>query len=144
MAPVTDPSHSTYEPRIDDPLLVDRDGSNANQYYLVSLSCLGAVVFIVAILVLLIRKNKLDRLRHHLMPVYNFDPTDEGEDWETQLLEDGLVSRPVLSSPTGGETTNFGSTGTTNINASQTQSLNSKPAVLYTTEQHPKLAFERV
>lgn len=40
------------------------------------------------------RKRKLERLRHRLMPLYNFDPGEEGEDdWETELLDEGFSSR---------------------------------------------------
>jgi hypothetical protein len=42
---------------------------------------------------IIIRKKRLDRLRHHLMPLYNFDPTEEGEDWEVELLEEGTDHR---------------------------------------------------
>lgn len=27
------------------------------------------------------------------MPLYNFDPAEEGEDWETELLEEGMDHR---------------------------------------------------
>ena len=40
------------------------------------------------------RRRKLERLRHRLMPLYNFDPGEEGEDdWETELLDEGFGSR---------------------------------------------------
>lgn len=29
----------------------------------------------------------MDRLRHHLMPMYSFDPNEDA-DWESELLED--------------------------------------------------------
>ncbi|KAG0442628.1 hypothetical protein HPB47_015653, partial [Ixodes persulcatus] len=53
--------------------------------------CLGLAA---ALVVFLVRKSRLDRLRHHLMPFYSFDPQDEGEDWEAELLEEGLTHRP--------------------------------------------------
>lgn len=34
-----------------------------------------------------IKKKRLDQLRHHLVPLYNFDP-GECEDWEAELLEE--------------------------------------------------------
>lgn len=34
------------------------------------------------------RKVKLDRLRHQLMPLYSFDP-EECDDWESDLLDEG-------------------------------------------------------
>lgn len=33
------------------------------------------------------KKRRLDQLRHHLVPLYNFDP-GECEDWEAELLEE--------------------------------------------------------
>ncbi|KAI1287684.1 hypothetical protein HDE_09913 [Halotydeus destructor] len=47
---------------------------------------------IVAGALFYIRRNRLEKLRHHLMPVYNFDPADDGEDWETQLLDESVTS----------------------------------------------------
>jgi hypothetical protein len=44
--------------------------------------CCSQVYFII-------RKKRLDHLRHHLMPLYNFDPTEEEEDWEVELIEEG-------------------------------------------------------
>ncbi|GIY61925.1 uncharacterized protein CEXT_68321 [Caerostris extrusa] len=35
------------------------------------------------------KEARLDKLRHHLMPLYSFDPAEEGEDWEAELLEEG-------------------------------------------------------
>lgn len=32
------------------------------------------------------RKRKLDNLRHRLMPLYNFDKTEQESDWETEFL----------------------------------------------------------
>ena len=37
---------------------------------------------------LLMLLHRLERLRHHLMPLYNFDATDSGGDWEADLLEE--------------------------------------------------------
>lgn len=37
---------------------------------------------------------RLDKLRHHLMPLYSFDPAEEGEDWEAELLEEGTDHQP--------------------------------------------------
>uniref|UniRef100_A0A8C2T094 Chromosome 3 open reading frame 18 n=1 Tax=Coturnix japonica TaxID=93934 RepID=A0A8C2T094_COTJA len=40
--------------------------------------------------VLYIRKRKrLEKLRHQLMPMYNFDPTEEQDELEQELLEHG-------------------------------------------------------
>lgn len=54
------------------------------------------LMFVVGLfaIIYILRKKHLDRLRHHLMPVYNFDPSDDGEDWETELLDDQMVHMP--------------------------------------------------
>ncbi|XP_078053032.1 uncharacterized protein LOC144478722 isoform X2 [Augochlora pura] len=53
---------------------------------------LGVVVFVIvlsAVVIIISRKRKLERLRHRLMPMYSFDPGEEEEDdWETELLEE--------------------------------------------------------
>ncbi|XP_076631009.1 uncharacterized protein LOC143346627 isoform X1 [Colletes latitarsis] len=55
---------------------------------------LGVVVFVIVLsavvwVIIISRKRKLERLRHRLMPMYNFDPGEEEEDdWETELLEE--------------------------------------------------------
>lgn len=51
--------------------------------------------------VYVIRKKHLDKLRHHLMPVYNFDPSEDGEDWETELLDDQFNPSSSTNSNTG-------------------------------------------
>ncbi|KAM5147997.1 uncharacterized protein C3orf18 homolog, partial [Mantella aurantiaca] len=45
--------------------------------------------------VLYIRKQKrLEKLRHQLMPMYNFDPAEEQEDLEQELLEPNRELQP--------------------------------------------------
>lgn len=36
---------------------------------------------------LLFKRLRLRRLRHHLMPVYNFEAGEEADYWEDQLLD---------------------------------------------------------
>ena len=67
-----------------------------------------AVCFVAVLMGVLyiLRKKHLDRLRHHLMPVYNFDPSDDGEDWETELLDDHFSHSPsadAVQSLAGGQ-----------------------------------------
>ena len=38
---------------------------------------------------------RLDRLRHHLVPLYNFDP-QEAEDWEAELLDDCTIYMHIV------------------------------------------------
>ncbi|XP_069938853.1 uncharacterized protein C3orf18 homolog [Cherax quadricarinatus] len=47
------------------------------------------------------RRRQLERLRHQLMPMYNFDPTDDGDDWENQLLEEERSLRPEAEKRSG-------------------------------------------
>ncbi|XP_014294117.1 small integral membrane protein 29 [Halyomorpha halys] len=62
-------------------------------YLLLPLSSLLIIAFLtVTVIILLKRKRRIDRLRHHLMPYYNFAPGEE-DDWETELLEsEGEIS----------------------------------------------------
>jgi len=57
---------------------------------------LAAMVLSLFAIIYYLRRRQLDRLRHHLMPVYNFDPSDDGEDWEAELLDDQMVHRPAI------------------------------------------------
>nr|XP_027211262.1 cell wall protein DAN4-like isoform X2 [Penaeus vannamei] len=60
-----------------------------------SLFILLAVILIIGAGVWWIRRRRqLERLRHQLMPMYNFDPTDDADDWENQLLEEERSLRP--------------------------------------------------
>ncbi|XP_037238928.1 uncharacterized protein C3orf18 homolog isoform X1 [Falco rusticolus] len=48
------------------------------------------VIGLAVAMVLYIRKRKrLEKLRHQLMPMYNFDPTEEQDELEQELLEHG-------------------------------------------------------
>ncbi|XP_036984530.2 uncharacterized protein C3orf18 homolog isoform X2 [Artibeus jamaicensis] len=48
--------------------------------------------------VLYIRKKKrLEKLRHQLMPMYNFDPTEEQDELEQELLEHGRDAASTLA-----------------------------------------------
>jgi len=57
---------------------------------------LAAMMLSLFAIIYYLRRRQLDRLRHHLMPVYNFDPSDDGEDWEAELLDDQMVHRPTI------------------------------------------------
>ncbi|XP_053158959.1 uncharacterized protein C3orf18 homolog [Hemicordylus capensis] len=48
------------------------------------------VIGLAVAMVLYIRKRKrLEKLRHQLMPMYNFDPAEEQDELEQELLEHG-------------------------------------------------------
>lgn len=56
-------------------------------YVLVPVGAVVLVALLAFIAVVIFRKNRMDRLRHHLMPMYSFDPNEDA-DWESELLED--------------------------------------------------------
>ncbi|XP_011310364.1 uncharacterized protein C3orf18 homolog isoform X2 [Fopius arisanus] len=61
------------------------------EYIFVPLGVMIFVVILTAVVLIISRRRKMERLRHRLMPLYNFDPSEEGEDdWETELLDEGL------------------------------------------------------
>ncbi|KAK3589465.1 hypothetical protein CHS0354_030587 [Potamilus streckersoni] len=61
-------------------------------YVLIPLGTLILVAVMAFVVVMICRRSKLDRLRHHLMPLYSFDPAEEG-DWESELLEEDRSNR---------------------------------------------------
>ncbi|KAL6262887.1 uncharacterized protein C3orf18 homolog isoform X4 [Pogonomyrmex barbatus] len=74
------------------------------EYIFVPLGVVVSVIILSAVVWVLIisRKRKLERLRHRLMPMYNFDPGEEEEDdWETELLDEcySTHQRRIMSSP---------------------------------------------
>ncbi|XP_028982513.1 uncharacterized protein C3orf18 homolog isoform X2 [Diachasma alloeum] len=61
------------------------------EYIFVPLGVMIFVVILTAVVLIISRRRRMERLRHRLMPLYNFDPGEEGEDdWETELLDEGL------------------------------------------------------
>ncbi|RLU25571.1 hypothetical protein DMN91_001728 [Ooceraea biroi] len=59
------------------------------EYIFVPLGVVVSVIILSAVVLIISRKRKLERLRHRLMPMYNFDPGEEEEDdWETELLDE--------------------------------------------------------
>nr|XP_012223097.1 PREDICTED: uncharacterized protein LOC105672619 isoform X2 [Linepithema humile] len=59
------------------------------EYIFVPLGVVVSVLILSAVVLIISRKRKLERLRHRLMPMYNFDPGEEEEDdWETELLDE--------------------------------------------------------
>ncbi|KAK1795675.1 hypothetical protein P4O66_001167 [Electrophorus voltai] len=54
------------------------------------------VIGLAVFMLLYIRKKKrLEKLRHQLMPMYNFDPAEEQDDLEQELLDHGRDSSPA-------------------------------------------------
>ncbi|XP_066581309.1 uncharacterized protein [Prorops nasuta] len=59
------------------------------EYIFVPLGVMVFVIVLSAVVLIISRKRKLERLRHRLMPMYNFDPgEEEDDDWETELLDE--------------------------------------------------------
>ncbi|XP_070192086.1 uncharacterized protein C3orf18-like isoform X2 [Littorina saxatilis] len=69
-------------------IAIERGGSNVLVYILVPLGSILFVGLVIAAIVFMLKRSRLERLRHHLMPLYNFDATDSGGDWEADLLEE--------------------------------------------------------
>ncbi|KAG1682341.1 hypothetical protein GQR58_011098 [Nymphon striatum] len=67
--------------------------SNVLTYAFIFFGVIAIIAVLVVAGIFIIKKSRLDKLRHHLMPLYNFDPAEEGEDWESELLEEGLDHR---------------------------------------------------
>ncbi|KAI5730566.1 hypothetical protein M8J76_015120 [Diaphorina citri] len=59
--------------------------------YLVALvSAISFLILFVSVMLFYLRKKRLDKLRHQLMPFYSFDPHEEDGDWESDLLDDNM------------------------------------------------------
>lgn len=61
--------------------------SHVLAYVLVPVGSFILVGLLALIAVMIFRKSRMDKLRHHLMPMYSFDPNEDA-DWESELLED--------------------------------------------------------
>ncbi|XP_028855190.1 uncharacterized protein C3orf18 homolog isoform X2 [Denticeps clupeoides] len=54
------------------------------------------VIGLATVVMLYIRKRKrLEKLRHQLMPMYNFDPGEDQDDLEQELLDHGRDGSPA-------------------------------------------------
>ncbi|KAM9325761.1 uncharacterized protein C3orf18 homolog [Gastrophryne carolinensis] len=72
----------------------ENGGSPTVGTWLLSLGIV-TVIGLAVTMVLYIRKQKrLEKLRHQLMPMYNFDPAEEQEDLEQELLEPNRDLQP--------------------------------------------------
>ncbi|XP_038054354.1 uncharacterized protein LOC119726659 [Patiria miniata] len=69
--------------------------NNVALYLLLPLVVIAGIAMLVMIISYLRKRIRLDKLRHQLLPLYNFDP-QEGEDWETELLTE---PRPSSQTP---------------------------------------------
>ncbi|XP_053544996.1 uncharacterized protein C3orf18 homolog [Bombina bombina] len=55
--------------------------------WLLSLGIVTVIGLAVAMVLYIRKQRRLEKLRHQLMPMYNFDPAEEQEDLEQELLE---------------------------------------------------------
>lgn len=65
-------------------------------YVLVPFFLITIVGIIMAVMMYIQKKRRYDRLRHHLLPMYNYDPAEELHEAEQELLvepEDTKVMR---------------------------------------------------
>lgn len=74
--------------------LPDLSQPNKGTIFLVALiSAVSFLILFVSVMLFYLRKKRLDKLRHQLMPFYSFDPHEEDGDWESDLLEDNVPKR---------------------------------------------------
>lgn len=71
--------------------------SHALVYILVPLAVLFLIGIIVFLIFFILRRNRIEKLRHAMMPVYSFDPEEEGADWESELLEEDREAQRALN-----------------------------------------------
>lgn len=92
----TTPNHTTESTTPFPPVTAATEDASAGHvlsYIFIPIGSLIFVILVAGLVLFLVRKSRLDKLRHHLMPLYNFDPAEEGEDWESELLEEGTDHR---------------------------------------------------
>uniref|UniRef100_A0A8C1LSJ1 Small integral membrane protein 29 n=1 Tax=Cyprinus carpio TaxID=7962 RepID=A0A8C1LSJ1_CYPCA len=74
-------------------------GDTAVSYVLVPFFLITALGIVAAVVMYIRRKRRIDRLRHQLLPVYTYDPTEELNEAEQEILwkeEDTKVIHPVM------------------------------------------------
>ncbi|XP_030634317.1 uncharacterized protein C3orf18 homolog [Chanos chanos] len=62
---------------------------------LVPFGIITAIGLAVVVLLYIRKKKRLEKLRHQLMPMYNFDPAEEQDDLEQELLDHGRDGSPA-------------------------------------------------
>ncbi|XP_013404890.1 uncharacterized protein C3orf18 isoform X1 [Lingula anatina] len=71
--------------------------SSALAYVLIPLATLFIIGLAVFLIIFIVRRKRIDKLRHAMMPVYSYDPEEEGGDWESELLEDDREAQRSLN-----------------------------------------------
>ncbi|XP_020030015.1 uncharacterized protein C3orf18 homolog [Castor canadensis] len=62
---------------------------------LLSFGIITVIGLAVAMVLYIRKKKRLEKLRHQLMPMYSFDPTEEQDELEQELLEHGRDAASV-------------------------------------------------
>ncbi|XP_026576783.1 uncharacterized protein C3orf18 homolog [Pseudonaja textilis] len=62
---------------------------------LLSFGIITVIGLAVAVVLYIRKRKRLEKLRHQLMPMYNFDPTEEQDELEQELLEHGRDAASV-------------------------------------------------
>ncbi|XP_053326358.1 uncharacterized protein C3orf18 homolog isoform X2 [Spea bombifrons] len=73
---------------------VESAGSPSMGTWLLSLGIVTVIGLAVAMVLYIRKQKRLEKLRHQLMPMYNFDPAEEQEDLEQELLEPNRDLQP--------------------------------------------------
>ncbi|XP_055882546.1 small integral membrane protein 29-like [Biomphalaria glabrata] len=80
----------------------EHDGSSNSNVLLIILlpiTALICVAVVIGVIVWMLKRSRMDKLRHHLMPLYSFEPSDSSQDWETDLLTQEIRLRNSTSPP---------------------------------------------
>ncbi|XP_069500160.1 uncharacterized protein C3orf18 homolog [Ambystoma mexicanum] len=64
---------------------------------LLSVGIIALIVLAVAMVLYIRKRKRLEKLRHQLMPMYNFDPAEEQDELEQELLEHGRDAASAAS-----------------------------------------------
>ncbi|XP_036075031.1 uncharacterized protein C3orf18 homolog [Rousettus aegyptiacus] len=76
-----------------DTRIPDMGGSTAGVgTMLLSFGIITVIGLAVAMVLYIRKKKRLEKLRHQLMPMYSFDPTEEQDELEQELLEHGRAA----------------------------------------------------
>ncbi|KAG8128329.1 hypothetical protein E2320_015174, partial [Naja naja] len=62
---------------------------------LLSFGIITVIGLAVAVVLYIRKRKRLEKLRHQLMPMYNFDPAEEQDELEQELLEHGRDAASV-------------------------------------------------
>ncbi|KAG8436142.1 hypothetical protein GDO86_007302 [Hymenochirus boettgeri] len=73
---------------------VESNGSPNMGTWLLSLGIITVIGLALAMVLYIRKQKRLEKLRHQLMPMYNFDPAEEQEDLEQELLEPNRDVQP--------------------------------------------------